>query len=103
MKNAVHEAAADTLDVLISLTNDGVRPREARVRLGELRKRYPETPIELVWEEAAYDATVHYDALLQLPGSGTVSVSFSPERGLPWPLRGVHRWSDADLVRVKST
>src|SRR3712207_2194214 len=62
--------------------------------------RSPETPIDLVWEEAVYDGAVHYDALLQLPGEGTVSLGFAPDRGLPWPLRGVQRWSDADLVRV---
>src|SRR5262249_54074838 len=30
----------------------------------------------------------------------TLSLSFCPLRALPWPLRGLHRWSDADLVRV---
>src|SRR5207247_7550669 len=43
------------------------------------------------------------DALLHLPGEGTISLSFCPDRALPWPLRGVHRWSDKDLVRVNDT
>jgi putative peptide maturation system protein len=30
-------------------------------------------------------------------------VSFAPADGLPWPLRGVHRWSEDDLVRVNGT
>jgi putative peptide maturation system protein len=29
-----------------------------------------------------------------------VSLSFAPNGGLPWPLRGVQRWQDRDLARV---
>src|SRR5262249_25679437 len=47
--------------------------------------------------------SVHYDTLLHLAGEGTVSLSFCPEQTLPWPLRGVHRWSEKDLVRVNTT
>jgi hypothetical protein len=32
-----------------------------------------------------------------------VSLSFCPDEELPWPLRGVGRWSDKDLVRVNNT
>jgi putative peptide maturation system protein len=56
--------------------------------------------MELVWEEQAYDSSVHYDVILRPRGGATVSLSFFPDRALPWPLRGVHRWSDRDLVSV---
>jgi putative peptide maturation system protein len=56
--------------------------------------------MDLIWEEESYDGSVHYDLLLHLAGEGTVSLSFCPERALPWPMRGVRRWSEADLARV---
>ena len=46
---------------------------------------------------------MHYDALLHRDGEGTVSLSYCPERTLPWPLRGVQRWSEMNLVRVNAT
>jgi putative peptide maturation system protein len=56
--------------------------------------------MELVWEEEAYDGSMHYDVLLR-PGDGTtVSVSSCRDGALPWPLRGVRRWSDADLAQI---
>ena len=59
--------------------------------------------IDLLAEVEAYDQSVHYDMLLRRAGEGTVSLSYCPERAVPWPLRGVHRWSEADLVRVNGT
>jgi putative peptide maturation system protein len=59
--------------------------------------------MDLLWEEEACDRSVHYDALLHEAGQGTVSLSFCPERALPWPLRGVQRWSEMNLVRVNAT
>ena len=58
--------------------------------------------MQLLWEEETYDNRIHYDALLNLPEEGTISISFCDDRATPWPLRGVHRWSDADLVRVNN-
>jgi putative peptide maturation system protein len=93
----------ETVEELTGLADDGARPAEARARMKQLLGRHPGADLELVWEEEAYDGSVHYDALLHLAGAGTVSVSFCPERSVPWPLRGVQRWSDADLMRVNST
>ena len=59
--------------------------------------------MDLLWEEEEYDRSVHYDVLLRLDGEGTVSLSFCPEHTLPWPMRGVHRASEVDLVRVNNT
>ena len=58
--------------------------------------------IDLLAEEEAFDQSVHYDALLRRAGEGTVSLSYCPERAVPWPLRGVHRWNEGDLVRVNA-
>jgi putative peptide maturation system protein len=57
----------------------------------------------LLWEREAYDGSFHYDLLLRACPGGTVSLSFCPDRTLPWPLRGVHRWNERDLLRVNST
>lgn len=90
------------LEYLMALHREGARPPEAQARLRHLQKQHPGTSIDLVWEEEAYDNSVHYDVLLQL-SQGTVSMSFCPDQALPWPLRGVGRWSDKDLVRVNNT
>ena len=67
-----------------------------------LRGRHPDLAIDLLAEEEAFDQSVHYDVLLRRAGEGTVSLSYCPERAIPWPLRGVHRWSEAELVRVNA-
>jgi putative peptide maturation system protein len=100
MNQSIREAVSDTLDYLSALQHDGVRPREARARLQPLRSRYPDLELDLLAEEQAFDQSIHYDVLLRRPEEGTVSVSYCPERVLPWPLRGVHRWNEGDLLRV---
>jgi putative peptide maturation system protein len=97
---SLHQTLNDTLDFLAALARDGTRPREAQAHLGPLRERSAGTCIRLVWEEESYDSFVHYDALLHVAGEGTVSLSFCPERAVPWPLRGVHRWRERELLRV---
>jgi putative peptide maturation system protein len=100
MNHLLQQAVLDALDYLISLQHEGIRPRDARAKLQPLRRRYPGIEIDLLLEEEVFDSTVHYDALLRRAGEGTVSLSYCPERATPWPLRGVHRWSECDLVRV---
>jgi putative peptide maturation system protein len=103
MTDPLTPAVCAALDYLRTLNRDGVRPPEARARLQGLRGRHPETRMDLLWEEEACDRSVHYDALLHRDGDGTVSLSYCPERTLPWPLRGVQRWSEMNLVRVNAT
>ena len=103
MSGTLQQALIDALDYLVTLSREGTRPEEAKTRLGLLQRYYPNTGMDLLWEEEAYDQSVHYDILLHLCGMGTVSLSFCPDRALPWPMRGVHRWSETDLVRVNNT
>lgn len=93
----------DMLDYLMMLSREGIRPEEAKARLRTLQQQYPDTGMDLLWEEEAYDRSVHYDILLHLTREGTVSLSFCPDRALPWPMRGVQRWNEADLVRINNT
>jgi putative peptide maturation system protein len=102
MKDILRKAVQDTLEYLLALQHNGVRPREARARLQPLRGRNPGLQIDLLAEEESYDGSVHYDALLRRAGEGTVSLSYCPDRAVPWPLRGVHRWNEGDLVRVNT-
>jgi len=102
MKETVGQTLEETLDYLLALARDGVRPDEARSGLQPLQLRHSEVGIQLIWDEEAYNQSVHYDALLHLPEMGTVSLSYCDDHALPWPLRGVHRFSDADLVRVNN-
>src|SRR6185503_13706314 len=99
MTDDTRQAVADTFEWLRAVSREGLRPEAARSRLALLQTRQPGTKLELLWEEEPYDRFVHYDVLLDLP-DGTLSLSFCPARAVPWPLRGAHRWSDADLVRV---
>jgi putative peptide maturation system protein len=100
MNDSWRKAALDVLDYLLALQQEDARPREARSRLQPLRECHPALEIDLLAEEMAFDHSVHYDALIRRPGEGTVSLSYCPERAVPWPLRGVHRSNEADLVRV---
>jgi putative peptide maturation system protein len=102
MNDRLHQALSDTLDYLLALVRDGTRPEGAQERLRPLQEMHPDTPVELLWEEEAYDRSVHYDALLSLPGQGTVSLSFCPESALPWPLRGARPVSERCLVKVNT-
>jgi putative peptide maturation system protein len=102
MNQPFRQALPDLLDYLFALQQESVLPREARVRLQKLRAAHPDLQIDLLAEEVAFDRSVHYDALLRRAGEGTVSMSYCPERAIPWPLRGVHRWSEGDLVRVNT-
>jgi putative peptide maturation system protein len=103
MSDHLHEALAETLDYLVTLSRDGTRPAAARSALRQVQERHPVTRMDLVWEEEAYDHSVHYDVLLHQPAKGTVTVSYCPDRGLPWPLRGVHRWREKELLRVNTS
>jgi putative peptide maturation system protein len=103
MRESLQHTVNETLDLLRKLVDEGTRPKDASAHLRVLQNSHPDIMMDLIWEVEAYDQSVHYDALLHLAGEGTVSLSFCPDRALPWPMRGVHRWSEADLARVNNT
>jgi putative peptide maturation system protein len=103
MNNTLGQTLGNTLEYLMSLVREGIQPEEARTRLYQLQQQHPDTQMDLLWEEEVYDQSFHYDTLLHLGKEGTVSLSFCPDRALPWPMRGVQRWSERDLVRVNNT
>src|SRR5262249_45595798 len=103
MKEKLTHTLADTLDCLFTFSREGTGPEEAKERFRRVRRQHLDTEMDLLWQVEGCDQSVHYDALLHLPGEGTISLSFCPDRALPWPLRGVHRWSDKDLLCVNTT
>jgi putative peptide maturation system protein len=96
----VRRTLSDTLDCLMELAGQNVAPDAARERFRRFQQQHHTTPMDLVWEVERIDGSVHYDALLHLPGEGTVSLSFAPDRALPWPVRGTRRWDESTLLRV---
>ena len=100
MLESTHGTLLEVLEYLGTLVRDEVAPARACERLGALRARHPQTTIELVWEEQPFDQSLHYDALIRGADEMTVSLSVCPERVLPWPLRGVQKSRDSDLLQV---
>src|SRR2546427_11756733 len=80
MKPMLSQALNDTLDYLQALAQEKIKPAEAKARLRALQGRYPEMPLELLWEEESFDRSVHYDALLGLAGEGAVALGFCSGR-----------------------
>ncbi|MEV5407692.1 TIGR04500 family putative peptide maturation system protein [Thermopolyspora sp. NPDC052614] len=89
---------ADALDTLRDLAD--LEPPQAEERLRDLRERHPQVRFRLLWQREEYDDSLHYDLLIKQPGAGSVSLSWCPDRALPWPMRGVHRASELLLLRV---
>ena len=75
-------------------------PRDAAAGFRELAHRHRALDPSLVWEAEGHLGGVHYDALLRLPGTGTVSLALAPDRALPWALRHAHHARESDLLRV---
>jgi putative peptide maturation system protein len=94
------ESLNDALEYLLQLQREGVVPRQALARLGPLQERHPEMEMDLAWHEEAFARVVEYSALLRLPGDGTLSLGFCPERAVPWPLRGAYHSREEEIVRV---
>jgi putative peptide maturation system protein len=88
----------DALDTLRGLRD--MEPEQAQERLKDLRARHPEARFRLLWQREEWDDSLHYDLLVKSAAEGTISLSWSPDRALPWPLRGVHRASELLLLRV---
>lgn len=91
------------VDCLRACTRENLRPPQALERVESVRGRHRGLALELVWQEEAFDGSFHYDALVRSPAGGTISISVCADKALPWPLRGVQRWRDGELLRVNET
>lgn len=75
---------------------------DAREELSALTEAWTGLRARVVSSCEEYDTSRHFDVLLT-DADGTYTVSFASADGLPWPLRGVHRWNEGDLLRVNGT
>jgi putative peptide maturation system protein len=100
MTDQMRSAAQAALDLLSDMTRLRTQPEEAKRMLQSLNSRHADVMMRLLWEVQSYDGSVHYDVLVSSRGGETISLSLSPARSLPWPLRGILRWTEADLVQV---
>ena len=101
MIDALQLAVCAVLTYLTRVTRGGVRPEDARPQLSMIAAAHPELSMQLLWEVEAYDNSLHYDVIIVRPKTGdTVSISVCQDRALPWPLRGVLRWTEANVVQV---
>jgi putative peptide maturation system protein len=73
---------------------------EARTGLEALRAAFPDHRLDLVADTETFDGTTSYDLIVRQGNGLTVSLAVTSGRQLPWPLRGVTRASELDLVRV---
>lgn len=100
MKDEFELAVLAALTVL-DKTEHNSTPSEVESRLIPVRANFKGVSFELLWETESYDSSYHYDIVLRsTEDSRHVSMSASSNDMLPWPLRGVRKWSDADLVQV---
>lgn len=90
----------EALALLRELADRQLDPPAAERELAGLRERHPKARLDLVWDREPYAGTVHYDLVVSHDGRNAVWLGWCPDRGIPWVLRGVHRHSEADLVRV---
>jgi putative peptide maturation system protein len=89
-------------DYVRSVTLRQPPDEDARAELSALTTSWDNLCARMVSSREEYDSSQHFDVLLT-DAEGTYTVSFAPADGLPWPLRGIHRWSEGDLVRVNGT
>jgi putative peptide maturation system protein len=100
MATAPARLLSEAARYLTGLDRDAADPATATDRLEALRRRHPNTRIRLLWQREPYDGSLHYDILLTGPGPGTTSLSYCPDRALPWPLIDGQRASERTLLRV---
>ncbi|NJL42929.1 MAG: TIGR04500 family putative peptide maturation system protein [Pseudanabaena sp. SU_2_4] len=100
MNETLHQGVSDTLKYLISVVDSRLQPEEAKTQMMALQKLYPSLTIKLLWQEEAYDGSIHYNVLLQSAEVGTISLSIAAKNSLPWPLRGVQRSREQDFLKV---
>ncbi|GAA3133324.1 TIGR04500 family putative peptide maturation system protein [Streptosporangium carneum] len=68
--------------------------------LAAFRAEHPGVRVRLVRQREEYDGSIQHALLIKKGDGATISLSWCPERELPWPLRGVHRAGEHLLLRV---
>jgi len=90
----------DALTFLRALNDERAAPDDALARLSQLKTAHPDVRFDLLWQEEPVAKRFTFDLLLTEPESGTVSLSLTPDDGVPLPLLGAQRWKEMEVVRV---
>ncbi|MGW6375796.1 TIGR04500 family putative peptide maturation system protein [Rhodococcus sp. NPDC055112] len=90
---------AEALSLLVQLNEGSARP-DPHEALAPLRARHPRTRMRLLRHREALDDSMHYGLLLTETGVGTATLSWAPDRAIPWSLRGTQRTAESMLLRV---
>ena len=81
-------AVSDTLQFLTRLARAGMPPAQALPGFRRLAARHRAIPMDLVWEVEAHLGTIHYDAVLRVPGAGVLAgLLAGPGRAVGAPPR----------------
>ena len=85
---------------LRDLARDRVGPAEAQRALEALRAAHSDLELDLIEQPMDFDRSHDYQLLIGGPGGDVVALAISGAAELPWPLRGVQRWSNDHLGSV---
>ncbi|MEV4183507.1 TIGR04500 family putative peptide maturation system protein [Streptosporangium canum] len=80
----------------VGLLSGGTAERD----LDGFRAAHPQVRVRLISQREEYDGSLQHALLVKEGDGATVSLSWCPDRALPWPLRGVHRAGEHLLLRV---
>jgi putative peptide maturation system protein len=100
MSEPTQTAVCAALGYLAEVIHEGLRPDDAQRRLRLVEAGHPDVYMRLLWATEAYDDSLHYDVILRPTNGDTISVSMCRNDTLPWPLRGIQRWSEANVLQV---
>jgi putative peptide maturation system protein len=91
-------AVSEALSTLVDIQNRALAPAEARRACKSIEARHPTLELKVIAEREPYTQTHHYELFIGRDGAGGVILSYCPDRGVPWMLRGAVRVGD-DLLR----
>ncbi len=89
----------DAVARLNRIVTERVGPDQGLEILRDLRARYPELRLELVWEDD-FAGRPQYELLIGALGDATLCLSVVPSEASPFMMRGSQRWTEAQLVSV---
>jgi putative peptide maturation system protein len=86
--------------LLERLAEQRLSPPQARRALDELRASDPGLELDLIEQRLELDGSYDYQLLVGGAVEGMLALALSRPDALPWPLRGVQRWSNDFLGSV---
>jgi putative peptide maturation system protein len=89
----------DAIAQLDRIVEQALDHEQALASLHDLRARYPELRIELVWEDD-FRGRPQYELLLGARGDTTACLALVRPDTSPFAMRGSQRWTEAQLLAV---